>query len=436
MTPFSLLRARKLVQESYHDDRKTFPPSARTNLIKVMYIISDLSIGGAEMMLYKLLAQTDRDRFEPLVISLIDQGALRERIEALGIRVHTVGMKAGRPTPLGLWRLIRLIRRIKPDLILGWMYHSCLAAELAKIFSRHRAPVLWSIHYSISSLANEKKLTAAVIKMCGVLSRLPAKIIYVSHAAQSQHEPLGYRVENSCVIPNGIDVNEFLPSAAARLSVRDELGITQDAFLIGLTGRYHPMKDHHNFLRAAALISKTHPTTHFVLIGKDVAHTNQRLCNSIDELRLGGRTHLLGERHDTARLAAALDICSLSSAYGESCPNVIGEAMACAVPCVVTDVGDAMWIVGATGKVIPPRDASALAAGWKEMIELKPADRRALGRLARLRVTENFPIQSVIARYEDLFESALTKDLPAEFVSPPSEQSTHLSLAFEKTNLQ
>ena len=417
MTSISLNRYREFGKVTSSADQKTLTPSATTRPIKVMYIISDLSIGGAEMTLYKLLAQTNRQRFDPVVVSLIDQGALRERIEDLGIAVYTTRMKAGRPSLAGLWRLIRLFRRLKPDLILGWMYHSCLAAELAKILSRQRTPVLWSIHYSISSLATEKKLTAAVIKLCGLLSRLPAKIIYVSRAGMTQHRPLGYQVDNGCVIPNGIDVEEFMPSESARLSVRAELGIAEDAFLIGLTGRYHPMKDHTNFLKAAALILKQYPDTHFLLIGRNVDQKNQKLCDSIRELGLVNRTHLLGERHDTSRLAAALDIFSLSSSYGESCPNVIGETMACGVPCVVTDVGDAVWMVGDTGRVVPTRDADALAAGWKEMIDLGPQERTSLGLLARSRVIENFPIQSVIIRYEDLYETALISEAPEEVVS-------------------
>jgi glycosyltransferase involved in cell wall biosynthesis len=216
-------------------------PSSQASTI--MYIISDLSIGGAEMTLYKLLAETNRKRFEPVVVSLIDRGALRQRVEALGIAVHTAGMKPGWPTPVGLWRLIKLIRTLRPELILGWMYHSCLAAEVARICSGRRIPIIWSIHYSLSSLVTEKKLTVGVIKLCGLLSRLPSKIVFVSRVGQTQHEPLGYSLEKSCVIPNGIDVKEFRPSATARLSVRSELGIPEEAILIGLIGRYHPMKD-------------------------------------------------------------------------------------------------------------------------------------------------------------------------------------------------
>jgi glycosyltransferase involved in cell wall biosynthesis len=412
MTLISLDRYRS--SNDLPENQKTSPRRFANKRIKVMYVISDLSIGGAEMMLYKLLVETNRERFQPVVVSLVDHGALRERIEALGIPVHTTRMKPGRPTPAGLWRLVRLISSIQPDLILGQMYHSCLAAQVAGSLSGRRIPILWTIHSSISSPVTEKRLTAVVIKLCGLLSRLPAKIIFVSRVGREQHRSLGYYLENSCVIPNGIDEREFVPSARSRLSVRSELGLPEDAFLIGLIGRYHPMKDHDNFLKAAALISGTHPETHFLLIGRGVDHGTQSLCESIKELGLAGRVHLLGERQDIPRLSAALDVFTLCSSYGESCPNVIGEAMACGVPCVVTDIGDAAWLVGQTGRVVPPRNARALAEAWQEMIELDPQHRRALGVLARSRVVEHFPMHSVLARYEGLVETVLRGEVSGD----------------------
>ena len=139
-------RYRALIKTKLITDPEIFSPRRPAKLIKVLYIISDLSIGGAEMMLYKLLAETDRERFEPVVISLIDRGALRERIEALGIAVHTTRIKPAWPSLRGLWRLVRLMRRLKPELVVGWMYHSCLAAQVARIFLPERTPVVWSIH--------------------------------------------------------------------------------------------------------------------------------------------------------------------------------------------------------------------------------------------------------------------------------------------------
>jgi glycosyltransferase involved in cell wall biosynthesis len=383
--------------------------------LRVLHIISDLSIGGAEMMLYKLLAASDRQRVAPVVVTLVNRGDLLQRIKNLGIDVYTIGLKPGRPSPLGLWRLVRLMRQLRPQLILGWMYHSCLAAQLAKPFLREPAKVLWSIHCSSNCWRGEKKLTAAVVKVCALLSRLPDHVIFVSHASQREHEATGYPKKLSSVIPNGINVLEFTRCSESPLSVREELGLPPDAMLLGIAGRYHKMKDHENFLRAAALLSKTHPKVQFLLVGRDVDDRNENLTRIINELGLRNQTHLLGERSDMPRLVAALDVFSLSSSHGESFPNVIGEAMACEVPCVVTDVGDAAQIVGDAGRVVEPRNPAALAAAWRELFELGAANRKALGWEARSRVIERFAMDSVSTRYQVLFESLLANDATDDF---------------------
>jgi glycosyltransferase involved in cell wall biosynthesis len=383
-------------------------PRLSADRMKVLHIINDLSVGGAEMMLYKLLSKMDRERFDPVVISLMDRGQLRERIEELNIPVYTAGMKPGRPTPASIWRLLRLVHRLRPNLIQGWMYHGNLAAQLAILFSFRKRHVLWSIHNSISSLTPEKRMTTAVIRLCALLSRLPANIVFVSRSNQSQHAALGYFMENSCVISIGFDASVFVPSEEAGSSVRSELGLAENSLLIGLIGRYHPAKDHANFLRAAALLSKTYPDVHFLLSGRGIYHENTALHQAIQEAGLSHRVHLLGERHDMPRLIASLDILS-SSSYSESFPNVIGEAMACGVPCAVTDVGDAALLVGETGRVVPPRDSEALAAAWGDLISLGAEGRKALGKAARSRVLECFRLESVVTQYESLYDSVFAE---------------------------
>ena len=133
----------------------------------------------------------------------------------------------------------------------------------------------------------------------------------------------------------------------------------------------------------------------------------------IREPNLTDRVHLLGERSDIARLVAALDIFSLSSSYGESFPVIVGEAMSCAVPCVVTDVGDSAWMISDTGRVVPPRDTHALASACQELLEIGPAG-QALGAAARSRVTELFSLSSIVARYETLYQSSVVTAPAAE----------------------
>jgi glycosyltransferase involved in cell wall biosynthesis len=400
-----------------------FVLARRRSKVKILHVINDLSIGGAEMMLYRLLSQESRDRFDPVVLSLMDRGSLRQRIEQLGIPVYTARMKPGMANPASVWRLIRRLRQLKPDLIQGWMYHGSLAAQVAALFASSRTPVIWSIHCSIYSLSFEKKLTTAVVRLCAPFSKLASNIVFVSRTSQAQHKDLGYATEHSCVIPNGIDTASFVLSADARLSVRAELNLPQETLLIGAIGRYHPMKDHANFLRAASRVSEAYPDAHFLLAGRGLDAENRALVELIQELKLGDRAHLLGERSDIARLLAALDIFSLSSAHSESFPIIVGEAMSCGVSCVVTDVGDSAWMVGDTGRVAPPRDAEGLAAGWKELISIGLEARESMGKAARSRVTDRFSLSSVVAKYEALYESTTAAKAAEKKSTEPAYQS-------------
>ena len=383
----------------------------KTSLVKpirILHIINDLSLGGAEMMLFKLLNGQDQRNYAAAVISLGRRSNLDERIENLSVPVHNIGMSPSRlPTPAQLSRLLRVVREVKPDLIHAWMYHSSLATQLCLLLTRQRLPVVWSLHSCNDDLSLEKRMTAFIIRACRRFSNWPSKIIYVSEPSRRRHEAMGYASTNSVVIHNGFDTTRFAPSLEARASVRAELGVKDDQLLIGLIGRFHPMKDHITFLAAAHLLSAEYQAAHFLLVGREVNSENQVLGDLITRFGLERRMHLLGERTDIPRLIAAADISSLSSSYGESFPLVVGEAMASGVPCVVTDVGDSARIVGATGIVVPPRDPAALAKAWSELLYVGADGRAQLGEAARERIRENFLIASVIAQYENLYRSVL-----------------------------
>jgi len=390
----------------------------RSRPLKILHIINDLSIGGAEMMLYRLLYHEREAQLEPSVISLMDRGPLRQRIKELGISVLSPGMSPAVPSPQSVFRLIRLVRQLKPDLIHGWLYHGSLAAQFASAFSGKHIPAIWSIHYSMYSLGFEKKLTAAAVRLSVPLSRRAAAIVFVSRTSELQHRDLGYSLKKSFVIPNGIDTDEFSPCPDSRLSLRSELGLPEDALLIGLINRYHPMKDHANFLKAASKLAAKYPQVHFLLAGRGVDHTNSKLMFLIRELALSSRTHLLGERTDIARLTAALDVLSLSSLYGESFPVIVGEAMACGVPCVVTDVGDSGWLIGETGRKVAPGNPEQLANAWEELVLIGPEGRAALGNAARQRVITHFSLPSIADQYRRLYQNTL--------IASGTERSAHI----------
>jgi glycosyltransferase involved in cell wall biosynthesis len=373
----------------------------------IAHIITELDTGGAEMMLLKLLAGTDREHWLPRVLSLRDRGTLGERMERLRVPVASLGVRGVVPGLGVLLRLRRELRAATPSLIQGWMYHGNLAALAARALSPGRPPVVWSIRNTVYDFGAEKKSTAGFVRLGALLSSRVARIVYNSRTGARQHAELGYATRGALIIPNGFDTETFRPSASARAAFRRRLGVGDNGVLIGRIGRYHPMKDYPTFLKAAALLSRDRPHVRFVLAGHDVDRANGELTGMLESLALGNVVKVLGEVASVHELMAALDIACSSSSYGEGFPNVVGEAMACGVPCVATDVGDEAWIVGDTGRVTPPGDPEALAMACRVLVDAGTDARRLLGAAARTRVIEEFSLGRVVSEYEGLYADLL-----------------------------
>ncbi len=381
--------------------------TVKNSKCRIVFIITNLHTGGAEMMLYKLLSRMDRNEFAPEVISLMEVGTVGEKIRELDIPVYALDMKKTTSDPVSGLRLVRLVKSLQPDLLQGWMYHGNLAAQFANSFLPQAGPVLWSIRHGIDGLKNEKRSTAWVIALGAKLSRKPMMIIYNSKVSAQQHEALGYLSSKSTVIPNGFDTDSFSPSREAKQRIHRELGIEATAHTIGLFGRYHAHKDHETFVRAAACISEFRDDVHFVLAGTHVDETNRILVDAIANRNLHSRFHLLGERRDLNRIMPGLDmVCSSSIEEGFS--NVLGEAMACGVPCVATDVGENRYIIGDTGFIVPPREPDALANAWDRMFNLTSLERAQLGERARERIVHSFSLPSVTHDYESVYHKVLS----------------------------
>lgn len=373
--------------------------------MKLVLIITGLSTGGAEMMLLKLLERLDPTRFSPHVISLTSLGEIGPKIQALGIPVEALGMRPGWiPNPITFVRLVQRLKAIKPDVVQTWMYHADLVGGLAARLAGVSA-MAWNIRQSNLSRDQTKWSTRVVAHLCAKVSRwIPDKIVCNSQTARAIHIGIGYDPKHFVILPNGFDLSRFYPDLSARHTVRTELGIPDHAPLIGLIARFDPQKNHQGFFEAAGQLYRQQPEVHFLLAGMGIDENNPAIRDWLQRYEVAAVTHLLGLRQDIPRLTAALDIASSSSSYGEAFPNVIGEAMACGVPCVVTDVGDSAYIVGDTGRVVAPGDMKGLATAWAQLLAMPDTERRALGQRARARVAEHFEIGAVVKHYEAFYE--------------------------------
>lgn len=373
--------------------------------IGIVFVTTGLSTGGAEVMLHRLATRMDPSRFDVKVIALLDKGQLGERLEADRVPVATLGLRRGRVSLSGLRRLAAVLDSFRPDVVQGWMYHGNLAALLSARFRRSSSRIVWGVRQSLYDLKKEQMLTRGVIWLCARLSRRPVAILYNSQISRQQHETIGFCPARSVVVPNGFELNR---GEWSKPENRKACGIPLDRFVIGLVARYHPMKDHSNFLKAAAQVAKENPSAFFVLAGPGVDTRNRQLMDLATSLGLSDRLLLLGERQDVTRLMGSLDLLCLSSAWGEGFPNVVGEAMACGVPCVVTDVGDSAEIVGDTGLIVPPADPQALADAIGQLIAMGPEGRTRLGIAARQRIAERYELSSVVRRHQNLYEEIVS----------------------------
>ncbi len=366
-------------------------------------MIVGLGVGGAENMLLRLLAAMDKNKFQSEVISLTDEGKIGAKISALGIPLHLMGMQPGKAKLKDLMRLTRLLRKLQPDCVQTWMYHADLIGGLAAKLAGVKK-IAWNIRCSRLTKEDTARSTLLLANLCAKLSRwAPNRIICCSEASRITHTERGYDRSKMIVIPNGYDLSAFKPSQLAKEEVRNELGLPSQTPMIGLVARFDPLKDHLNFVEAAAILSKIRKDVHFVLCGSEITLQNAKLFSWIEERGLTAQFHLLGRREDVPRLNAAMDVASCSS-FSEGFPNVIAEAMACGTPCVVTEAGDSALIVGDTGYVVPVRDPQKLAEGWAKMLALSPQERHDLGAKSRSRVEEKFEIGIIARRYEEVYE--------------------------------
>lgn len=372
---------------------------------RILHVITTLDVGGAELTLLKLLASTDRSLFTPEVVSLTTAGPVAAMIATLGIPVRALDLRGSPPDAGKLLSFLARTRQRPPNLTQTWMYHADLVGGVVGRLSG--SPVVWGIHNYLLIAGVVKPRTSRIVRALAALSsHLPARIISCSQTSAAAHVQLGYAPDRITVIPNGFDTDIFRPDGASMQAIRGELGLTLDDHLVGLVARFDPLKDHQTFVRAATILQTTHPDVHFLICGQGVTPRNTQLAAWIATAPRPSMFHLLGLRSDVPKVLASLDVAT-STSISEAFPSVVAEAMAAGAPCVATDVGDTAFLLGGTGRLVPPGDPSALAAAWADVLALTPDARRKIGLASRQRIVDHFGLSTFAARYNSLYAEVL-----------------------------
>ncbi|HEY0778733.1 MAG TPA: glycosyltransferase [Gemmatirosa sp.] len=399
------------------DQRASSPPPGR---IRIMFLIREIAVGGAERQLVLLARGLPRDRFDVTIVSMYDSaGPIWDSLEsAPHVRRIAIG-KFGRWDLASFFRrLVQVTRDVRPHLVHGYM----IPANEISLFAGRvvGAKVVWGVRISDQDPTAYTRFRRTVHRAGVRLSRFADLVIANSFAGRASHIAEGYGRERFVVIPNGVDVDHFRPDAEAGRRWRAAVGLGPGDLVVTLPARMDPMKGHPIFLDAVARVLAALPDRpiRVVCAGDGPDAYRERMRALADEIGVGSRVTWTPAFRDVVGLYNGSDVVASASVFGEGFPNVLAEAMACGTPCAAAASGDARLVVGDAGVVVPPRATDALADGIVRLLSLDAAARASLGARARAHVVDSFTIARLVERSAQAFE-AVVRGTAAEGVPEP-----------------
>ena len=384
--------------------------------IRLCFLIRSLDCGGSQRQLAELVRSLDRTRFTITVLTFYPGGLFwNELRKTPGVNLVCLD-KAGRWDVAAFGaRLVNLLRRSRPDIVHGY---GVVSNELAWLGGRAAgARVVWGLRASNLEVRRYHWTVGASLAASARLSRRVDLVIANSRAGMAHHLERGFHPHNLTVVPNGIDTDRFRPLPEAREALRREWAVRESEFLIGMVGRLDPMKDHATFLEAMTHLARRHPDVRVVCVGDSPSGIRRYRAESRHAPSLGARLRWEPARPDVERVLAALDALVLPSAYGEGFPNVVGEAMAAEVPCIVTDAGDAAMVLDDRRRTVPPADPPRLLDACERLLSQSTAERRRTGRADRRRIVGHFGTAQLARRTGRLLETVAARGPSSAFPS-------------------
>ena len=375
--------------------------------MKIIHIITSLFDGGAEGVLYRICCNDKMNKH--LVISLRDQGKYGKLLSKRGIKVYALMMKPGKFSFSAFYKLVKILKKEKANIVQTWLYHSdFFGGFAAKLAGSNN--LIWNVRHSNFNKNHTPRKLIILINVLAKLSYfLPKKIIFCSKNSIKLHSKIGYQSKKMEFVPNGYDLQKFRPTHFDNLILKKSILKKKGIPLLGCVARFHPQKDHKNLLQALNLLKQDKIFFKCILVGFKMNKNNKILSNMIEKLNLNKEIILLGPQTKINKIMSLIDIHILSSKYGEAFPNVVAEAMASGTPCIVTDVGDSSSIVGKTGWIVRPGNSKELAQNIKKAIKkLKSKNWDYLRLSARKRIVSNFSLKKMIHNYDKIWKTLIT----------------------------
>lgn len=370
----------------------------------IAFLARKLDRGGAERQLVTLAIGMHRRGWRVAVILFYRGGDFEEMLRDAGIPLYYLE-KRGR---WDVWRFSRnftaMLAQIQPAILYSFLdVPNLLSALISTRFPTMR--VVWGVRAAYMDLSQYDWLMRIASRIETLLSQIPDAIITNSYAGESWAITRGFPPAKVTVIQNGIDTDFFCHHPVGRFRVRTEWGLGTDELAVGVIGRFDPMKGHEVFLMALRNVLELHPNLKIIFVGGGSAQYRRKLEILAADLNLGDKLMWAGVRASMPEIYSALDVVCSPSIFGEGFPNAVAEAMACGVPCLVTNVGDSARIVDGCGEVVSPGDPHELVNGMGRLLERVQKERPQLMAAVRSRICNEYSVTQLIEHTVRVFES-------------------------------
>ncbi len=361
---------------------------------RLVLLARSLDVPGGERGLITLATGLHRRHIDVRVVVFYRGPLERELIDA-GVPL-TILEKRGRWDLFRFpFHLARTLRQLRPTVIESYAGSPSIYAQLFRLY--HRARIAWRLEPVQAEAARRRFLIRITSRIEQSLARRVSLFIAGSQRARERAIERGYPASRIIVIPNGVDLDHFRRDDSGRTTTRNAWRIPETSRLIGQVGPLDSNRDIPTFLQAAAIVAKARPDARFVCIGGGAPGASNELRRLGERLGLGERIIWTGAVTMQASTYSALDLMVSSSSSGEGVPMAIAEAMACGVPVVATDVGDAAWTVGDDRFVVPPSNPEALAEAILRL--LRDVDDRLIDQGAlRARIERDLSVERFLDR--------------------------------------